>query len=138
MTRKAGDDAMGEFADSVFEVVVQIPRGRVATYGQIARMLGRPRSARYVGFALRGNPRPGVGSDSIPCHRVVFRDGSLCKGFAFGGPGVQRKLLEDEGVLFLDAPVDESAGSFGFDDADSIPKVDMQACQWDGHLPEMP
>lgn len=93
---------MGEFSDAVFDIVCAIPRGKVATYGQIAAMLGRPQSARYVGFALHANPRPGTDPDSIPCHRVVFKDGSLAPGFAFGGPGEQRRLLEAEGVPFAD------------------------------------
>lgn len=93
---------MGEFSDAVFDIVCAIPRGKVATYGQIAAMLGRPQSARYVGFALHANPRPGMDPDSIPCHRVVFKDGSLAPGFAFGGPGEQRRLLEAEGVPFAD------------------------------------
>ncbi|MBR3316789.1 MAG: MGMT family protein [Atopobiaceae bacterium] len=88
---------MGTFNESVYEVVRQIPAGRVATYGQVARMVGRPRNARFVGFALHVNPEPGV----IPCHRVVFKDGSLASGFAFGGEGAQRSLLEAEGVGFL-------------------------------------
>lgn len=89
---------MGEFSDKVFEVVENIPKGKVSTYGQVARMMGSPRSARYVGYALRNNPYPGV----MPCHRVVFQDGRICEGYAFGGPEVQRKLLEDEGIVFLD------------------------------------
>ena len=89
---------MGAFNQSVYEVVRQIPCGRVASYGQIARMVGRPRNARFVGYALHANPEPGI----IPCHRVVFKDGSLAAGFAFGGEGRQRRLLEAEGVGFLD------------------------------------
>lgn len=84
------------FFEQVYQMVEQIPRGRVATYGQIARLVGSPRRARYVGFALHRNPRPGV----VPCHRVVFADGSLARGFAFGGVGVQRAMLEQEGVAF--------------------------------------
>lgn len=87
---------MGAFNERVYEVVRQVPRGRVASYGQVARLMGAPRSARYVGFALHANPEPGV----IPCHRVVFKDGSLAPGFAFGGPDEQRRLLEEEGVGF--------------------------------------
>ena len=89
---------MGEFSDKVFDAGRKVPRGKVATYGQIARMIGSPRSARYVGYALHANPRPG----EIPCHRVVFADGALAPGFAFGGPEEQRRLLEDEGVAFRD------------------------------------
>lgn len=88
---------MGAFNDSVYEVVRQIPAGRVASYGQVARMVGRPRNARFVGYALHVNPEPGV----IPCHRVVFKDGSLAPAFAFGGIDEQRRLLEAEGVGFL-------------------------------------
>lgn len=85
------------FTQRIYEVVKQIPRGSVASYGQVAMLAGNPRGARGVGFALHRNPEQGV----IPCHRVVFRDGSLCSGFAFGGEGEQRRLLEAEGVFFL-------------------------------------
>ena len=85
------------FFEHAYNVVRQIPRGRVATYGQIAAMMGEPRKARYVGFAMHASP--GV-AGGVPCHRVVFADGSLAPGFAFGGPGAQRAMLEDEGVAF--------------------------------------
>lgn len=85
------------FTLRIYEVVKQIPKGRVASYGQVAMLAGNPRGARGVGFALHRNPEPG----GIPCHRVVFKDGSLCPGFVFGGPEVQRQLLEEEGVPFL-------------------------------------
>lgn len=85
------------FYEAVYAAVLQIPAGRVATYGQIALLAGRPRASRIVGGALHRNPSPGV----IPCHRVVFRDGSLAPGFAFGGPQAQRAMLEAEGVGFL-------------------------------------
>lgn len=85
------------FFGSVYEMVAQVPAGMVATYGQIAKLVGEPRRARYVGYALHVNPQPGV----IPCHRIVFADGRLAEGFAFGGPEAQRTLLEDEGVAFL-------------------------------------
>ena len=85
------------FAEQVYEAVARIPRGKVATYGQIAMLAGSPRASRIVGGALHRNPEPG----KTPCHRVVFRDGSLAPGFAFGGTGAQRALLEAEGVAFL-------------------------------------
>lgn len=93
---------MGQFANRVFEVVRRIPKGKVSTYGQVARLIGAPRSARYVGYALRANPEPGVDPDSIPCHRVVFKDGRMATGFAFGGEEVQREMLEAEGIAFDD------------------------------------
>ena len=82
------------FFENVYEAVQLIPRGKVATYGQIARMIGAPRSSRAVGYALHANPRPGI----IPCHRVVNREGRLAPAFAFGGPEIQARLLESEGV----------------------------------------
>lgn len=83
----------------VYDIVEQIPEGCVASYGQIAALIGAPRCSRQVGFALHANPRPGI----TPCHRVVFADGRICEGFAFGGPEAQRTLLEEEGVAFRDA-----------------------------------
>ena len=82
------------FFDKVYFHVKQIPYGKVATYGQIARLAGNPRMARQVGWALHQNPEPGV----IPCHRVVNRAGVLSGAFAFGGEDAQRMLLESEGV----------------------------------------
>ena len=84
--------------EKVYEAVKLIPRGSVANYGQIAEAIGNKRLARVVGYALHANPMPGV----IPCHRVVMKDGSVCSGFAFGGPGRQAELLRAEGVAFLD------------------------------------
>lgn len=83
------------FYDDVYQVVKAIPRGKVATYGQIARILGSPRACRAVGYALHDNPMPGI----IPCHRVVNRFGSLARAFAFGGIQAQAQLLEQEGVF---------------------------------------
>lgn len=93
---------MGDFANRVFAVVRQVPRGKVTTYGQVARLIGAPRAARYVGYALHANPEPGVDLGCIPCHRVVFKDGRMATGFAFGGPDEQRKMLAAEGVAFDD------------------------------------
>ena len=87
---------MSAFYERVYAVVREIPRGCVMSYGQVAFLAGNSRGARAVGFALHRNPAPG----ESPCHRVVFRDGSLSPGFAFGGPEVQRRLLEAEGVRF--------------------------------------
>lgn len=94
--------AMNDFYSAVYEVVKSIPRGKVLSYGDVARLVGRPRSARQVGWALHVNPQPGI----IPCHRVVFKDGRLTDGFAFGGIDVQCELLKSEGVEVEDGAVD--------------------------------
>lgn len=86
------------FFDKVYEAVKKIPEGKVLTYGDIARAVGSPRAARQVGWALHCNPYPGV----VPCHRVIFKDGSLSSGFAFGGRDVQKAMLEAEGVAVSD------------------------------------
>lgn len=80
--------------DRIYQAVMKIPEGTVATYGQIAAMAGNGGAARVVGNALHKNPAPGV----IPCHRVVNASGRLAPGFAFGGTDEQRRLLEAEGV----------------------------------------
>lgn len=90
---------MSSFYSQVYEAVRRIPRGRVATYGQLALMCGNPCAARAVGQALHHNPEPG---EHTPCHRVVNRMGRLAPGFAFGGPDAQRQLLEAEGVCVDD------------------------------------
>ena len=81
---------MKSFNEQVYDIVARIPAGRVATFGQIARMIGRPRMARFVGYASNNK-----NSWHLPWHRVVFKDGSLC------GPGFfeqQYKALKSEGV----------------------------------------
>ncbi|MBQ9189032.1 MAG: MGMT family protein [Clostridia bacterium] len=80
----------------IYAVVKRIPRGKVATYGQVARLAGNPRWARVVGYALHVNPDP----DGIPCYRVVNRDGRPSPAFAFGGFQEQVYLLEKDGVEF--------------------------------------
>jgi len=86
----------------IYEAVKKIPKGRVATYGQIAELAGDKKMARAVGNALHKNPDPG----SIPCYRVVNAKGELAGEFAFGGAGAQARLLEAEGVEVRDGKVD--------------------------------
>lgn len=81
---------------TVYDIVSQIPPGKVVSYGWIARLAGSPKAARAVGYALHNNPRPGI----IPCHRVVSASGNIAAGFAFGGGTAQRELLEAEGIEF--------------------------------------
>lgn len=86
----------------IYDVVKQIPKGKVATYGQVAALAGNRRWSRVVGYALHVNPDP----EHIPCHRVVNRLGEVSKAFAFGGENRQIALLENEGVKFIDGKVD--------------------------------
>ncbi|NLG04690.1 MAG: MGMT family protein, partial [Clostridia bacterium] len=80
--------------ERIYEVVRKIPKGQVATYGQVARLAGNSRWARVVGYALHVNPS----ENDIPCYRVVTKDGRVADSFAFGGAGVQRQLLEADGI----------------------------------------
>ena len=82
--------------EKIYEVVKNIPYGKVATYGQVALLAGNSRWARVVGYALHNNPDP----QNIPCHRVVNREGRVASGYAFGGSDIQRELLEKEGIVF--------------------------------------
>lgn len=95
----------------IYDVVQKIPKGRVATYGQVAMLAGNPHWSRVVGYALHANPKPIV----IPCHRVVNRHGKTSSAFAFGGEDVQKRLLEQEGIVF------EPDGT-----------VDLKKYGWDG------
>ena len=95
--------AANGFFEQVYEMVRAIPRGRVATYGQIARLLGLSRGARAVGWALRGLPRRQ--ERSVPWHRVVGAGGRVSPR-AGPGPLLQRRRLLKEGVRFVRGRVD--------------------------------
>jgi methylated-DNA-protein-cysteine methyltransferase-like protein len=88
---------MIKFGD-VYRIVKQIPSGKVATYGQVAKVLGEPKQARVVGWALHVNK-----DSEVPCHRVVAKDGRLADNFAHGGREVQYFLLQAEGVKFFNS-----------------------------------
>ena len=88
----------------IYEAVKRIPKGKVATYGQVAEMAGDKKMARAVGNALHKNPDP----EHIPCFRVVNAKGELAGAFAFGGEGAQAKRLEEDGVEVIDGNVDLS------------------------------
>lgn len=82
--------------ERIYDVVRQIPEGKVASYGQVAALAGNKRWARVVGYALHVNPDP----EGIPCYRVVTKDGNVSEAFAFGGGNRQIELLKAEGVHF--------------------------------------
>lgn len=84
---------MSTTARRVYDLVRAIPPGKVATYGQVAKLTGI-KNPRYVGYLLHINPDP----DRIPCHRVVNSQGKLSAAFAFGGAWEQASRLENEGV----------------------------------------
>lgn len=86
---------MESFPKRIYRLVSQIPEGCVATYGQLAAMAGSPRASRIVGAAMYRAPA------GLPCHRVIYSDGTLCCDQAFGGKEIQRGILEQEGVTFL-------------------------------------
>ena|SRR5579872_5164124 len=85
----------------IYDVVRKIPKGKVMTYGQVAH-IANVATPRVVGFALHVNSDP----ENIPCHRVVFADGKLTPGYAFGGEDKQREKLQKEGVVFSKDKVD--------------------------------
>jgi methylated-DNA-protein-cysteine methyltransferase-like protein len=89
------------FFEKVHKAVQKIPKGKVATYGQIAQIAGSPRAFRAVGMCMRNNPDTKI----TPCHRVVASDGSLT-GYAYGGVSKKKELLMKEGVKFKGDKVD--------------------------------
>lgn len=86
--------------DNVYELVAKIPKGKVTTYGALSKIVGV--DPRVIGYALHANIDP----ENIPCHRVIKANGKVAAGFAFGGPHVQQKMLEEEGVSFEKGKVD--------------------------------
>lgn len=86
----------------IYGAVKKIPRGKVATYGQVAFLAGNPKMARAVGNALHKNKNP----KQVPCYRVVNAAGHLADEFAFGGAGVQARLLRGDGIEVKNGRVD--------------------------------
>ncbi|MEM2878201.1 MAG: MGMT family protein [Candidatus Hadarchaeales archaeon] len=97
------------FQDTVLKLVRKVPRGKVTTYGEIAKALGKRAAYRAVGNALSGNPSP----LKIPCHRVIRGDGTI-GGYIFGTHAKQR-MLEKEGIEVTDGRVDLKKYMFRFD-----------------------
>ncbi|HYE82571.1 MAG TPA: methylated-DNA--[protein]-cysteine S-methyltransferase [Clostridia bacterium] len=84
------------FFKKVYEIVSCIPEGKVTTYGGIGKMLGYPKGAKVVGWAMRSAPE----SLNLPCHRVVKATGELAPGYVFGDYEIQRAMLASEGITF--------------------------------------
>ena len=100
---------MNNFFERVYLLVSKVPPGKVTTYGALAKALGT-RDARRVGHALHANPD----ASRVPCHRVVFSDGRLAPGYAFGGPKEQMRRLQLEGVNVFGNKVDLSKYFYSF------------------------
>jgi O-6-methylguanine DNA methyltransferase len=96
------------FTETVYQLCRQIPKGKVATYGQLARLAGSPKAARAVGMTMRNNPD----APATPCHRVVASDGSLTGYSAGEGISTKIKMLRLEGVEFKGGKVDLSTSQW--------------------------
>ena len=99
------------FFEQIYEAVRRIPPGKVATYGQIARLLGKPRAARTVGWALHSIPE----DSDVPWQRVVNDKGTISLDRRGPGEAIQRAILESEGVIF-----------------DEQGRIDLDAYGWGG------
>lgn len=87
---------MEKYFDKVYKIAAKIPAGKVATYGQIASILGNSQNARVVGWAMKAAHE----ELHLPCHRVVNKTGILSPSYVFGDTIVQRTMLEREGITF--------------------------------------
>lgn len=92
------------FFENVYKIIRQIPQGKVATYGQIAKLAGSPKAARAVGMCMKINPD----APRTPCHRVVAADGNLTGYSANGGIKTKKEMLVKEGVYFKEGKIDLS------------------------------
>lgn len=90
------------FKEKVYKICRSIPKGKVATYGQLAKLAGSPKAARAVGVFMKNNPN----APTVPCHRVVASDGKLTGYSGGGGIAQKKKMLLDEGVCFKNNRVD--------------------------------
>ena len=91
------------FFQQVYEVVRQIPKGRVSSYGAIAEYLGSRGSARMVGWAMNASHSA---KENVPAHRVVNRNGMLTGKHHFGSPDIMQKLLENEGLIITEDKIE--------------------------------
>ncbi|HYF28991.1 MAG TPA: MGMT family protein [Candidatus Paceibacterota bacterium] len=99
---------MNPFTQKIYELTRRIPKGKVATYAQLAKLAGNAKAARAVGAAMRSNPD----IPKTPCHRVVASNGALTGYSAGHGIPTKRKMLEAEGVAFRGLRVDLAASQW--------------------------
>ncbi|MFQ8898597.1 MAG: MGMT family protein [[Clostridium] scindens] len=84
--------------ERIYDIIREIPEGKVASYGQVAELAGNRRWARVVGYALHAVPE----DSELPCHRVVTKDGNVSCAFSGGICNRQMELLKKKGVGFID------------------------------------
>lgn len=93
-------DKVSDFASLVYQIISEIPKGKISTYGLVAKALNKPKASRAVGRALHVNPF----APKVPCHRIIRSDGSL-GGFA-GGEKKKLFLLKKEGIKVKEGKID--------------------------------
>jgi len=96
------------FKNKVYKICLSIPKGKVTTYGQLARLAGNSKAARAVGLLMKINPD----APRTPCHRVVASDGKLTGYSGAGGITQKKKMLIEEGVFFKNDRVDLSVSKW--------------------------
>lgn len=92
---------MNELEQRVYQKLIMVPKGKVTTYGELAKAVGLKNGQRVIGQIMNRNPYPVI----IPCHRVVKSDGKV--GGYYYGQKVKTKMLSDEGVLFKNGKVQD-------------------------------
>ena len=113
----------------VYKLLIRIPAGKIATYGDIAKALGHPLAARTVGNILNKNPNPIV----VPCHRIICSNGNL-GGYAYGS-ALKRELLEKEGIRFYNGIV-KDFGRVVFKKSENNMTVNESLIALQGHAGE--
>jgi len=124
--------ARQDFFERVWDVVAEIPQGKVTTYGHIAAYLGSKSASRTVGWALKA-----AAASGLPCHRVVNRFGALSGQRSFGGPHIMEDLLRSEGIQFISDTESASHANHGrrdgngsSDDSAELLVVDLAKHLW--------
>jgi methylated-DNA-protein-cysteine methyltransferase-like protein len=102
-------DQKRDFFQDVFEVVELIPKGKVTSYGAIAKFLGAAKSSRVVGYAMNASHKNGM---DIPAHRVVNRNGQLTGKMHFPTPTAMKERLEEEGIVVVEDQIQNFQSHF--------------------------
>jgi O-6-methylguanine DNA methyltransferase len=103
----------------VYEYLATIPKGKVVTYGQIAKFLGNSNLARTVGNILHENPD----GDKYPCYKVVNAQGKLAENYAFGGLKFQKMRLEADGIIVNNDKVDLKKYQWNYEDDERLLRI---------------